>query len=569
MHKITLQKTITTFLVGIVAIQPLSFIGHAGNGSAERIQADAAWNHDGFRVERLVYGQNAIGPYSFGDQVVMAQPASACRSTACGIFDVYYMQNGQQRLLEDATSDAFNEDRYLENNEVAVFHRALKADNHYEVVTYDPTLGKETQIIKDVFFDRVQDLDIHLQEDGQIYFHKTMKPIASQIGPYRNATVYKWMNGGQNAVVVGDHWIVRNDTYNGIQDDILLSKMTFKNGYKQLWTIDTKNGFMEAVPGTWTDPDADIYAAHWRTDGSIEFFRNFVHYIYNPKLDEKPVAQGEDFLSWYRDVEDAVQILGDRMVWVDSEDTLYMSDTVETINLGTVLSGEFRLTETDLYYKSLNGDNVYNFETGETTSLPFYVSDISGNVLVGVDTTGSIWYQNQKTGKELELGFGARPVISDENHVYWRGVDGRVYEATISPKVTTQKETLRAIKHIGDDTIYLLSGRTTYAVSNADVYFTWFDSWADVDVVDRVEFFAYKNGGAASFAPGTKVKLSTDRKVYLVGSDGRLHWMTTQTVAYDLFGSTWNQGIINVTEQDMTRMQFGAAILNEADATII
>jgi hypothetical protein len=340
--------------------------------------------------------------------------------------------------------------------------------------------------------------------------------------------------------------------------------LEFSTGYTQLWVYeaDTDPIGMEAIPDTWTSPDEEIVGAHFRDDGSIEFFRMFERYVYKNGV---TTAQG-DYLSWYKDTDEALQIVDGRMAWLDAEDTLRVSDADGVISFGTLgYPQEFRLTDDAIFYASGTNESVmYEFDSGDETQFPFVVTDALGDAVVGTDATGSIWYQDLASGETIELGFGEDPVLADESHVYWSGEDGGIYEATILFGALTDDD-VRAVKTAGDATVYLVVGDDASAIPSESVFFSWFDSWSDVETISEGELNALDLEGDATFAPGTKVKLVSDPKVYVVGDDNKLHWITTQTVAYNLYGSAWNQDIIEVTQMDLTGIAYGSAILDERD----
>ena len=66
-------------------------------------------------------------------------------------------------------------------------------------------------------------------------------------------------------------------------------------------------------------------------------------------------------------------------------------------------------------------------------------------------------------------------------------------------------------------------------------------------------------------APGTKVKLDTDPKLYMVGDDGKLHWLTSQAVAYSIYGSQWNQNVIEMNYEQLVPYTYGMSVESEAD----
>lgn len=70
-------------------------------------------------------------------------------------------------------------------------------------------------------------------------------------------------------------------------------------------------------------------------------------------------------------------------------------------------------------------------------------------------------------------------------------------------------------------------------------------------------------------AGSTKMKLAGDPKVYVLGEDGKLHWIVSQAVAYAIYGNTWNHNIVEITNVDLVQYGFGTVIDSEADVELI
>ncbi|HBP00401.1 TPA: hypothetical protein DD617_04430, partial [Candidatus Uhrbacteria bacterium] len=369
--------------------------------------------------------------------------------------------------------------------------------------------------------------------------------------------------------VVPDHWQTYRDELQDVHNGVVLSRLVFSTGYKQLWVYDTNKDpvNMQAIPGTWTPPHEDIVGAHFREDGTIEYFQMYQWYVYDGK---QAVAQG-DYVSWYRETENAMQIVGSRMAWLDPNDVLRVSDVSGVKTFGAVgVSGEFRLTEGHLFYASADGKGKkYDFNTKETSDTTFVVTHESVDASAGVDSYGNIWYKNAHSGASLKIGFGADPVLADETHVYWRGFDDTIYEATIAVGIHSVMVDARSVKLATDSTVYVVANGTRYTVPNENVYVSWFGTWNTLETISEKELDSFVEGGVLSYAPGTKLKLAHDPKVYVVGTDGSLHWMTTQTIAYMIFGSFWNHEILEITQMDLTGLHLGSSLLTERDAQAI
>jgi len=560
------KKLVFSVIALAMAVSPFLSV-NADNGNWDAAISAAAWNYGDYRVERIAFASDAVGPISLGDFALVAEPVDSCKPNDCGVYDVYMLKDGMKRLLTNVPAEAFDAQRFSINDGRFVFVSQIdwKGD-HYAVTELDSD-GNAGQIVDDVFFSGVEDISVII--DGyDTYFtvahDYTGKTSVNQAGVY----LYDAAEG--DADIIGKHYELRNEQLLDATDGVALIKMEFDSGNKQLWLGDTHNynnlGMTrEAISGTWIDPDADIFAGHFVNDNTVEFFMNYVRYTYDIDSETLTAFDGE-YLNWYRDAADSYQVNGGLMAWVDPSDTLYLSVDGVAEEIDTAKDGQFLLEDGRLFYASGLEGKMYDVDSGKTTSLPFAVTDSDGDdVVVGLDAGGNVQYLDMATDRSYELGFGSAPVLSDDMHVYWMGMDGSIYEGTVSLPSAKSVGDVRAVKVLGDNTVYLIVDGERLAVPSEKTYFTWFSSWNDVDTVSASTLSAYEDGGTATFAPGTKVKLAYDPKVYVVGDDGKLHWLMTETVAYSIFGSTWNKGIVSITQQDLVTNPLGASVSTERD----
>lgn len=566
-----MTKKLTLSVIALaMAISPFLSV-NADNGTWDSAVTAASWNYSGYRVERLAFANDAIGPFNLGNFALVAEPVDSCEPNDCGIYDVYMLKDGSTLLMSNVPASVLDSHRFAINDGRLVF--VAQADlegDHYAVTEYDEN-GDSSQLVKDVFFSGVESIDV-LASDGDVYFNTALDYTGSTT--VEQAAVYVYDAAEGDADIIGKHYELRDEQMLDAADGIVLEKLTFPSGNKQLWLGDTHNynnlGMTrEAISGTWLEPEADIYGAHFVDDSNVEFFMNFIRHSYN--LDTKTLTKFDgQYLNWNRDPELGYQIVGSRMAWVDSSDTLSVSDGTTVTALGNAFDGQFYLESDRVFYTTSTGGKFYDFSAKTTTDVGFFVTDSDGgDILVGSDSAGMVKYLNLATGTSYSLGFGSAPTLSDETHVYWTGVDGNVYEATVSLPSPASLGTVSAVKTSASNTVYLIQGGNKFAIPSEKTYFTWFSSWSNVSTVSATTLASYADAGTATFAPGTKAKIANDPRVYVVGDDGSLHWITTQTVAASLFGSDWNKGIIEITQQDFVTNALGTPVASEADLQTI
>ena len=118
---------------------------------------------------------------------------------------------------------------------------------------------------------------------------------------------------------------------------------------------------------------------------------------------------------------------------------------------------------------------------------------------------------------------------------------------------------------------YLLDSATTRKVFPDQVTLeTWGNpSAADLDVP---QLSRWTLAGAMPIRQGSKlVKFGTDPRVYAVGPDGTLHWIATEALAAQLYGSGWNHDVVTLFESFYANYAVGDAITvpHHPDGTLL
>ncbi len=569
-----LKKTLILAVALAIALSPLLPTVFADSGSWSTPVATAAWDYDYFRVERLKLDADTSGPYAFNDAVFVVKTAESCEyPDLCEQVDLTIFKDGE--ALEVASVDDSVTDAFWQTAQDGRFIYMIPVDSDeswgtmYEYDTESgaiATLAGASRSDNGVAF-------MTFATDGDRIYTSTLQTDEDSGDVESTLSVYDYGSGFERddfTYTLTAPWQEIVD----VQDGLALVKFQFEGGFEQLWIVDQTARTMEAVPDSWTEPGADIVGAHYLSDGSIRFFRNFRLWSYTQGVDETPTDAGGAYLSWLIDVEDAVQIVGDRMAYIDDENGLYVSDVDGVHKLGVASGGIFNLTEDSIYFQNQDGDYVgYNFETLEWDTRSFHVTDAFDDILVGVDEDGNVWYENTSNGRLLNVGFGGVPVLSDREHAYWQGEDGNIYEATFSPLLDLVRDEVEAFSAYDSEGIYLVSGDQMWLIPSEEVYFTWFDSWDQVVEVSQATIDVYLETsdyeGDLKFAPGTRVKTVSSERVYVVGSDYDLHWIVSETVADEIYGSDWNQGIIEVNDTALWKYGKGVSVTSGDDVRTI
>ena len=115
------------------------------------------------------------------------------------------------------------------------------------------------------------------------------------------------------------------------------------------------------------------------------------------------------------------------------------------------------------------------------------------------------------------------------------------------------------IKASGPAVYYYASNGKRYVFPNEKTYKTWYADFSTVMTITDAELAAIQIGGNIVYRAGTTlVKITTDPKVYAIGPKGVLHWITSETVALDLYGAAWNTIINDVPDAFFTNYTYGS-----------
>ncbi|MCR4278612.1 MAG: hypothetical protein NUV81_01770, partial [bacterium] len=123
--------------------------------------------------------------------------------------------------------------------------------------------------------------------------------------------------------------------------------------------------------------------------------------------------------------------------------------------------------------------------------------------------------------------------------------------------VATQEDS--AVYYLGSD------GRR-HAFPNSKSYFTWYAGFSGVKTISPTDIAGIPLGANVTYKPGEKmVKFITDPKTYAVDKGGSLRWVTTEDLATQLYGLSWNTMIDDINDAFYTNYSFGLDISVSSD----
>jgi len=575
-----LKKSLIAAFAIAVGISPLVPHLFADSGSFSTNLATAAWDYDYYNVERLDLHEDVSGPSRYADTVFLTQVSELCEfPELCDLVDLTILKDGESLTIEGVDDSITNPFWQTAQDGRFIFRIPSEGDENWGTIyEYDAQTGALTELT-----DLIRYKDLVFHDDGIAFMtfategdriftsilseEKETGDVEAQLSVYDYGSDYDRDDFSYQLTAPWQEIV-------DVHDGIALVRFQFEGGYDQLWLIDQTERTMEAIPDTWTDPGAEIVAPHFISDGTVRFFRNFRLFTYEQGVDETPQEAGGAYLNWFDEAENNVQVVGDRIAWVDYENGLYVSDVRGTSKFGVALNGFFSLTDSTLHFQNLDGEYIgYSFETGVWETNTYHVTDTFEDIRVGIDGNGDVWYENLTNGYLMNVGFGAAPSLTDREHAYWQGADGYVYQVTFSPLLDLERPEVEAFAAYDGSTVYLVSDKKIWNVPNESVYFSWFDSWNDVlrvsDSTIDIYLEGYEDGGELKFAPGTRVKGIGSSRVYVVGNDTKLHWITSETVADEIYGSDWNQDIIEVNDTYLWQYATGSNVAEGDDVRSI
>ncbi|MDF1496515.1 MAG: chitosanase [Patescibacteria group bacterium] len=124
---------------------------------------------------------------------------------------------------------------------------------------------------------------------------------------------------------------------------------------------------------------------------------------------------------------------------------------------------------------------------------------------------------------------------------------------------TLIKGSSSAVYYVSDD-----GGR--YVFPNSSTYNSWHqETRQNIINVNDKDIATLPLAGNITIRPGAYlIKIQTDPKVYAVGVGGYLHWITSEKIARELYGNTWNKQVIDVPDVFFVNYSIDTPIYNSA-----
>jgi hypothetical protein len=113
---------------------------------------------------------------------------------------------------------------------------------------------------------------------------------------------------------------------------------------------------------------------------------------------------------------------------------------------------------------------------------------------------------------------------------------------------------------------YFASDGKRYVFPTQDIYSSWYSDFKNVKTLTDNQLASIPIGGNVTYKPGAKlVKITSDPKVYAIDLGGTLRWLSAESVARSLYGSTWASKIVDVSSTSFLDYKMGNDICSVGD----
>jgi len=123
------------------------------------------------------------------------------------------------------------------------------------------------------------------------------------------------------------------------------------------------------------------------------------------------------------------------------------------------------------------------------------------------------------------------------------------------------------VETYGDAAVYYLGADgKRYVFPNDRIYFSWYEDFSTVKMIDADSLASFSLGGNVTYRPGVKMlKLQSSPKVYVVAAGGELREVPSEEIAAALYGTDWNQNIDDLSDAFWTHYTLGNPLVSAED----
>ena len=525
--------------------------------------------------ERVVFPQQLDRMQRVNDTLVAVMYPAGCSSIDCATRDVGVLTPDSMKIVRSVPAGALDEERVLDNDGRVLWTEAQDNDARYTLFELDTETAEARELARDIFLGRTSSVGV--AASGEYLYFEAASDREMENGVF--AVSIHRSGVGQNpsqTIVMNDNWRKSGERIEDVSDNNrIVSLYTFPNGDQELWWHQrvVERGTVprpvsQAIPGSYTI-DGHLVGAHFVTEDVIEFFRFQSLMRYTISTDT--LEEVGERLYWVADQSAQEQLVitdGPAMYYVAQADTgLEVRKRVHgvTTTLGAADPNDLWIDGQKVAARSVRTIEVPDVGTRTTYTIDEFIADtgevygtfdgavdVDGSeaAAVWIDETGTVFWGQERENDTVNLaviGQGTRVWLVDDLTPVWQGFDGRVYTAQIRTDVQVPTPTAeRFVKVAGAPAVYLIENGQRYAMPDERTFFTWAQSFDQVETVSQTELNSYANGGFAQLKPGTMIKTATSKHVYVVQGDWYRQRLANEEVARQIYGAMWWQQIHTV-----------------------
>jgi len=282
-------------------------------------------------------------------------------------------------------------------------------------------------------------------------------------------------------------------------------------------------------------------------------------------------------------------------VMMNVTDLLYTKITEKT-SLLKVGGG----TETTVYRKAsptkvrfMNGGYVRHREPDANTSLVFRSNteefltldavildrfDADSLAAAGARVGGGLIAFDGKVSVLIPSTVETTEVSTNDGGIVWiEGTSGSKVLKTASKPVSVRTAagpaflTGRLVKTAAASAVfYAAADGKRYVFADEATFKSWFADFRSVQTISPTAMAAMPLGGKVLLTPGTSlIRPKSTGRVYAIGKDGSVHWMTSPQIVERYFGQYWNLSVVTVDDVTFADYPVGAVINESMDYSVV
>ncbi len=121
-----------------------------------------------------------------------------------------------------------------------------------------------------------------------------------------------------------------------------------------------------------------------------------------------------------------------------------------------------------------------------------------------------------------------------------------------------------------DSVYYITSDGKRYVFPDVQTYYSWYVDFSGVATVSQEELNLYPLSGIVTYRPGRRlVKIQSVPHVYAVGKGGVFHWVSTESIAKQLYGADWVTDVRDLPDSFFINYSTGSDITDASQFDVV